>query len=411
MIIPLMWGAATPFDVADKYFSQIGTRDRLRAASLVMGRIAQELASMLPDDAGPLHDPRNRQSSSRRWLIFLLVAVLLTPIGAVVAGQLTTNTGSPATGHAQVITQGIAEMAGQDVVWRLVERTALPRAQATFSDQALGFVLASEEPILLTNAVGTGDENVARLAAGEAFLVNAGTRQKRASMTDQPVTYLSLELVARADVNLVGEGRLVFTTDAFTAPTGSHDLDLVRDVLAGQEETIIPDSGQSNVILASEGAIDVVPTIGQMRTLQAGEAGIFQGELIIRPSTGALNANMPLIAAMTQSLGQNTTGPRTAFVAGVIGVKIPPVVTETPTPVPPQPTIPPPPPTQVPVSPEIPTDTPTPTEVPTDTPTATEPAPEVPTDTPTQEPIGGILIDPPILIQLPTSTPTPVVIF
>jgi hypothetical protein len=370
----------------------------------------------LPENSGSLHDVRKRKSSigSRRWLILLLVAVLITPIGAVVAGQLTSNTGSPATGHAQVITQGIAEMAGQDVVWRLVERTAQPRTVATFGDQVLGFVLASEEPILLTNATGLGDENVARLAPGEAFLVNAGTRQKRASMTDQAVVYLSLELVPRSDVNLVGEGRLVFTTDAFTAPTGSHDLDLVRDVLTEQEQTIIPDSGQSNVILASEGAIDVVPSVGQMQTLQAGEAGIFQGELLIRPAAGALNADKPLLAAMTQPLAQNTTGPRTAFVAGVIGVEIPPVPTDTPTPVPAQPTTPPVAPTLVPVSPEIqPTDTPSPT--PTETATATETATSIPTDTPTptptQEPIGVKPLVPGLIFQLPSPTPTEVVIY
>src|SRR5215510_2527677 len=108
-----MWGAVTHHHVADVYFGQIGTRDRLRAACLVMGRVVQEMALMsLPEDAGSPRDAYARTSRihSRRWFVLLLIALLLTPIGAVVAGQLTTNTGSPATGHAQVITQGIAEM-------------------------------------------------------------------------------------------------------------------------------------------------------------------------------------------------------------------------------------------------------------------------------------------------------------
>ena len=42
MIISLMWGVAKYDNVADMYLDQIVTRDRLRAASLVMGRIAQE---------------------------------------------------------------------------------------------------------------------------------------------------------------------------------------------------------------------------------------------------------------------------------------------------------------------------------------------------------------------------------
>jgi hypothetical protein len=369
----------------------------------------------LPEDSGCSHHARirNRSLGPRRWLFLLLALVLLTPLGAVVAGQLTPNTGSPATGHAQVITQGIAELAGQQVVWRLVERTAEPRDQAHFGDRVLGFVLASEEPILLTNATVAGEIDVARLAPGEAFLVTAGTRQKRASMTVQPVTYLSLEMVLSSEANLIGSGRLIFTTAPFAAPTGAHDVDLVRDVLAGQEQSIIPDSGQPNVILASEGAIDVVPSVGQMRTLQAGEAGIFQGELLIRPAAAASNANMPLAAMLTQSLGQNTTGPRTAFVAGVIGVEIPPVATNTPTPVPAQPTTPPEAPTLVPVSPEIqPTDTPSPTPSPTATATATETAqPPTETPTPTQEPIGVKPIYPGIVVQFPSPTPTQVVVY
>src|SRR5687768_12543937 len=168
----------------------------------------------LPEDSGCSHHARirNRSLGPRRWLFLLLALVLLTPLGAVVAGQLTPNTGSPATGHAQVITQGIAELAGQQVVWRLVERTAEPRDQARFGDRVLGFVLASEEPILLTNATVAGEIDVARLAPGEAFLVTAGTRQKRASMTVQPVTYLSLEMVLSSEANLIGSGRLIFTT-------------------------------------------------------------------------------------------------------------------------------------------------------------------------------------------------------
>lgn len=350
-----------------------------------------------------------RAGGPRRWLILLLFLALITPIGLVAARQLAPDAASPATRHAQVITQGIAQLNGQNVVWRLVERSADTRERAKFGERGLGFVLASEEPVLLTNATDAGLVEVARVAPGEAFLVTAGIRQMRASMTDHSVKYLSLELVTAADANQIGGGKLLFKSAPFTAPTGDRDLDLVRDMLTQAEETIIPDSGHATVILASEGAIDIVPSGGRMRTLQAGEAGIFEGELRVRPAAASANADKPLLAVMTEKLNQDSAAPRAAFVAGVIGVEIPPLVTETPTraSIPPVPT-------EIPVV-QAPTDTPLlPTETTAPTETATETATTAPTDTPTPTvtptlaPIGVIPRLPMAIIF--ASTPTPVVI-
>jgi hypothetical protein len=161
-----------------------------------------------PADSPSRHVPKTARSLNRpnRWLMLLIVLMLLTPIGLVAARQLTPNTGSPATGHAQVITQGIAKLSGQEVVWRLVERTAETRGKAKFGSRGLGFVLASEEPILLTNATDAGPVEVARVAPGEALLVTLGTRQMRASMSDHAVKYLSLELVPAAEADQIVGG-------------------------------------------------------------------------------------------------------------------------------------------------------------------------------------------------------------
>jgi hypothetical protein len=267
--------------------------------------------------------------------------------------------------------------------------------------------------VLLTNATDAGPVEVARVAPGEALLVTAGTRQMRASMTDHSVKYLSLELVPAAEADQLVGGKLLFKTAAFVAPTGDRDIDLVRDVLTQAEETIIPDSGQATVILASEGAIDVVPAGGRMTTLQAGEAGVFQGELHISRAAASGNADKPLLAALTEPMNQGTSSPRAAFVAGVIGVEIPPVgttPTETATP------------TEIPFVP-APTDTPapppqeaSPTETTLPTETATETATLAPTETPTTEPTAtateqpiGIIQQNPVKI-LKSPTPTPVII-
>jgi hypothetical protein len=174
------------------------------------------------------------------------------------------------------VTQGIAELPEGEVLWRLVERTARPRDEARPGRRVLGFVMATDEPVLLTNVNEDGNKDVARLAPGEAFLVEQGTRQIRASMTDNPVSYLAIELVAADDADNAGDGEMLFTSEPFMAPVGSRDIDLVRNVLEVGEQALLPDTGESVAILATEGAIDILPSGGRARTLEAGESAIFR---------------------------------------------------------------------------------------------------------------------------------------
>src|SRR5688572_29939283 len=103
------------------------------------------------------------KSANVRWMLALIV-LIATPIGLVAAQQALRDHESPATGHAQVVTQGIADLPEGEVVWRVVERTAEPRDTADPEPQVLGFVLANDEPVLLTNVTDDGNEDVALLA-------------------------------------------------------------------------------------------------------------------------------------------------------------------------------------------------------------------------------------------------------
>src|SRR4051812_44437909 len=91
----------------------------------------------------------------RRWLVVLLVIIGL-PMGLTTARQVVNDQVSPATGHAQVTTQGISDLPTGDVVWRVVERTAKPRDEAQPGKRVLSFILATEEPVLLTNLTVSG---------------------------------------------------------------------------------------------------------------------------------------------------------------------------------------------------------------------------------------------------------------
>lgn len=272
-----------------------------------------------------------------------MALLIVTPLGVAAARQLGPTAGSPATGRAQVVTQGIATLPSEEVVWRVVERTAPPRAEARPLRTVLGFVLASDEPILLTNQTDAGPEDVARLAPGEAYLVKAGVRQTRASLLDRPVTYLAIELVPADRADRVGSARLLFTSSPFTPPPGQRDLDLVRNVIPVGEQAFVPDTGEATVVLATDGAIEILPAGGRARTLEAGESAIVEpGELVIEAVAPSGRAAKLPIAALTSSLTQQSAAVA-AYVVAVIGPEIPPPPTPTttapvPTAAPPTPT-------------------------------------------------------------------------
>ncbi len=269
--------------------------------------------------------------------IAIVAALLAIPVTLATARQFAPPPSSPATGHAQVITQGIADLPDEPMIWRVVERTAGPRWEAKVGKRVLGFVLASDEPVLLTNVdEGAEPVDVALLASGEGFLVQAGTRQIRASMTDQPVDYLTLELVPASSGDNAGNGEVLYVSEPFTVPEGQRDIDLVRNVLKLDEVATIPDTGDSVYILATDGAIDVLPATGEIQTLEAGESGIFTGPLEVSAVQSSAEgagqiASLSLNASLLQDADESA-----GYVVAVIGAEIPPV--QTPTPIPPTPT-------------------------------------------------------------------------
>lgn len=337
-------------------------------------------------------DARSRRRVTRRIVAVALAGAILLGSGAAgVALRIISITDpSPATGNARVIAQGIAPLTDQEVVWRAVVYGARPRADAQVATRPLGFLIASDGTLLLSNDDPETDAEdltlEARLAPGEAFLVKPGTAQQRASVTDDAIEYIALELVPADGADDIGSGELLFISAPFisggASPDLEFDLDLVSAVLSEQESTTIPDVGRSVAILATDGAIDVIPSGGRRRTLQVGEGDVFSGELEIRPAAGdALSEGgnaKRLIATQAAPNGGAT------FIAAVVGPEVPlvdqPIPTETPVPV------------QIPV--EIPPTevvvVPTPTEVP-----PTE-VPPTPTTEPTLEPTLE-----------PTVTPTP----
>lgn len=311
-----------------------------------------------------------------RWGIALLV-LAATPTGLIAAQQVLDEDVSPAQGGAQVVAQGLSELPDGALVWRIVERQALPRGEAQPGDRVTSYVIAREESILLTNVDDNGVmTDVAYLAPGEAYLVPEGTSQIRSSLTDQPATYISFELVPADSADQTGSGTLLFTTSSFEAPDGLRDVDLVANVLGMGDESTIPYTGGPVSVFATDGVIDITNVDnGETTTLQPGEMGIFNSEITIRGAGAASVPGVRAFAPLTQA-GDNDS----VYFASVIGQEVIPSAEFTPTTATPTPS-----PTQEPVivveptQPPVDDSTPEPTLEPT-----TEPTVE-PTVTPTPD--------------------------
>jgi hypothetical protein len=308
-----------------------------------------------------------------RWGIALLV-LAAAPTGLIAAQQALDPNTSPAQGGAQVIAQGLSELPGGSLVWRVVERQALPRGEAQPGERVTSYVIAREESILLTNVDDKGQmTDVAYLAPGEAFLVPEGTTQIRSSLSDQPATYISFELVPADAADQTGSGTLLFTTPSFPSLDGLRDVDLVANVLGTGEESTIPYTGGPVSIFATDGVIEITNAGGETTTLQPGDMAIFEGEVTIRGAGAASVPGVRAFAPLTQAGDGDSV-----YFASVIGQEVipsaeftPGTATPTPSPTPTQQAVIITEPTQAPVEESSPEATFTPTTIPTVAPTAT----------------------------------------
>jgi hypothetical protein len=225
---------------------------------------------------------------------------------------------SPASGPAQVIAQGVVALPEGDAVWRTVRTRALLPQDAPFEERPLGFVLASSGPLLLVDQE-SGQQ--IRLGSGEAAIVPAGTIQQRSSLGLQPAAYLSIELVGVGAPPPPADATVLQPGQPFPSPAGLHDLDLLSAALVAGEAFTIPDSGEKNVVLITDGAANVGRPGSEAVVLLAGEAASFSGELEVSGATdGGAAQDVSFVVAMI--------GPEVPPPAGIAETPAPTAVTE-----------------------------------------------------------------------------------
>jgi hypothetical protein len=282
-------------------------------------------------------DTKGSRWGNRILLVSLLILLLIPAAYGGARSFVRLTDDSPAQGRAQVITQGIATLPLDEYVMRIVERTAPARGDAKVGRRALGFALATDEPILITNVFGPNDDefvDVARLAPGEAYMTTDSTKQIRASLTGAPATYIGIEFVTPDETENVGTGKLLYRSDVLASPQGQHDLDLVRNVLNQQDIGTVPDTGGQVLVLATDGAIDILPGKSRRIRLAAGEGAIFDAEdLTIQPSEeSAYGVPVNQLGSLTNRLQVDNAV--AGYVVVVIGPEVPrtgETPTETPT--------------------------------------------------------------------------------
>ena len=110
------------------------------------------------------------------------------------------------------------------MAWRVVQDTAEPLGEAGFEERALGFVIATDGALLLTDE-GTGARVV--LAPGEAAFTSEGMLQSREGTGDSPTPYVRVGLVDASEAGNGNGDEVLYAGNGFTAPSGDYEIELI----------------------------------------------------------------------------------------------------------------------------------------------------------------------------------------
>ena len=210
---------------------------------------------------------------------------------------------SPASGHAQVIAQGLVNFDDGPYAWIRTEVSVETTARQ-FPAETATFLLADDSSVHVHGAEGTW----VRLAAGEATFRPAGSTA--ALRGDAPAT---LEAIA---VGPAPAGQ----TGAFTPGGGAHDVDLLHDVLTPGETLLLP-AGLPAFVLVTDGALDDDGT-----TLESGSATLVAGghSLVNRAEADPGTVVVALIGPTLTSATPSPTSTTTSTAAMAVATTLPP---------------------------------------------------------------------------------------
>lgn len=179
--------------------------------------------------------------NARKVLAAASVAAVAVALAGVVANAAT-DPPSPASGHASVIAQGLVNFADDSYQWRL-DSHMVEAAGNEFAAQTGTFLVAGTSGAVHVDGI---EGSWSRLADGEATFRPSGSTAATHTGNGQPAT-LSTIGIWPADTD--------GASDAFAPGAGTHDVDLLRDVLA-TDETFTLQSEIPAFVLVTAGSVD-----------------------------------------------------------------------------------------------------------------------------------------------------------
>jgi hypothetical protein len=211
---------------------------------------------------GPRPGPIVR-SAGRVLSVWLLIGFVATAASAGAAAQ------AGSEGEVGVLAQGVATPPPGQVAWRVVEDTAEAGGRAGFELRAVGFAIATEGAMRLTDQA-SGRE--VQLEPGEASFVPDASTERRESLSGQDVGYLRIALVQADKVTDPGGDTLRFSGEPFLSPSVERGLTLAYGRPRGDEEQFLPNSAGRMLVLVLDGAVELSVDSGLPSVLEAGDA-------------------------------------------------------------------------------------------------------------------------------------------
>ena len=243
-----------------------------------------------------------------RIVLVLACALCSLPGLSIVARALQSGEiFSPASGHAQVIAQGVATVP-DEAAWRVVFHSIDPGGAAELVSGGPGFILVDTGGVVVEEG-----ERSALLAPAEAAF-HASPAPRLLPIGERPTGVFTLDLVPPDTADDAAGGIPVFASDPFQAPEGRRDVDLVRDVLDPGESTTVIGSESPVLVLVTLGALRAEATDGSTASLRVGEAATFTGDVVL---TSEGQAPSTVIAAV---IGRTAPGASVAATPGATPV-------------------------------------------------------------------------------------------
>ena len=215
---------------------------------------------------------------------------------------------SPASGTAQVVAQGVADIQDGDIRWQITERSA-PPANATESTSDLGFLIVQRS----LARRGHRYRGAAPLATGRSDALT-GRRRAAPSGTGLRSGCLSKSLLVDADAASPTDGSVPFSSEPFPGPGARHDIDLLRDALGPAGTMTIPAGALPTLVLVLDGVAEIASETGDVFSLGGGEAVSLTGPLVVTATENGATVTAaytgPAVPRLAESIATPVPGGR-----------------------------------------------------------------------------------------------------